>query len=64
MTADDWNANHGLHTLVTAHLGGPPLQTETRSNAWNPGDGDPVVLVRGIVGGVRLSHIRTREEAS
>jgi hypothetical protein len=59
MTADDWNNKHHLGTLVTAYMGAPgelPLQT------WNPGNGEPVVLVRGVVGSVRLSHIETRED--
>jgi site-specific DNA-methyltransferase (adenine-specific) len=62
-TAASWNEAHPVGTdcrywpvyppvpLV------PPVETTTRSEAWELGDGSPVVLVVGKTGGVALSHL-------
>lgn len=60
MTADEWNANHSVGTPVRfwpvmPKRDGEAVDTATRSEAWELGR--PVVLVKGIAGGVALSHL-------
>lgn len=35
----------------------PPVDTVTRSEAWELGGGHPVVLIAGRTGGVHLEHL-------
>lgn len=60
MTADEWNAAHPVGTPVRFWPVMPPregeaVDTVTRSEAWELGRS--VVLVKGIAGGVALSHL-------
>jgi len=60
-TAADWNAAHPVGTPVIYR----PIRgrdagmcwTATRSEAWDLGDGTPVVSVKGRTGGVSLEHL-------
>lgn len=62
-TAESWNAAHPIGTRVRYWSiyppipSVPPLDTTTRSEAWELGDGSVVVLIEGRTGGVHLSHI-------
>lgn len=62
-TAESWNATHAVGAAVRYWPIYPPLEgfpakdTKTRSEAWALGGGIAVVLVDGVSGGVRLSHI-------
>lgn len=40
----------------------PPIETVTRSEAWNLGHGEPVVKIEGRTGGVAVAHIELRFE--
>jgi len=60
ISAEEWNARYPVGTAVLYF----PIQgdkehvlTETRSQAWNLGHGEPVVKVIGRAGGVALSHL-------
>ncbi|MCG6493399.1 hypothetical protein [Kitasatospora sp. A2-31] len=69
LTAEQWNDVHPVGTPVIAYpllrpeyaaeIGATAktLITRTRSVAWTLGDGEPVVLVDGYVGGISLEHI-------
>lgn len=65
-TAGSWNAAHPVGTAVRywpvypPRDGIPPIDTSTRSDAWEVGDGAVVVKVVGIAGGVRLTHVEVR----
>ena len=63
MTAQLWNDQYPIGTKVSYHSimppypGDEPLITETRSEAWELGHGEPVVSIKGKTGGVCLSHL-------
>ena len=62
-TADSWNAVHPIGTAVRYWPilppidSAPPVDTTTRSEAWELGDGSAVVLIKGKSGGIHLSHV-------
>jgi hypothetical protein len=62
-TAESWNAEYPIGTLVRYYPiyppieSCPPVETRTRSEAWTIGDGSVVVCVEGKSGGVALTHI-------
>lgn len=75
LTAAQFNAAHPIGTPVIAYPGVRPeyaatigmtdypcLQTRTRSEAWNLGHGEPVVMVEGYAGGISLEHIDINQE--
>lgn len=76
MNADQWNSNHGIGTpvrywplkkngrFVVAGDSTKPVDTETRSEAWELGDGTPVVAIKGKSGGVALDHLELRESTT
>ncbi len=62
LTAEQWNEKHPVGTPVrywpvrpTASV--PPVETKTRSAAWNVGNNRPIVMVEGVAGGVHLTHV-------
>lgn len=60
MTAEQFNEKYPIGTKVlywpfTRDEEG--IQSETRTPAWNLGDGSPVVSVNGKAGGIHLSHV-------
>lgn len=63
LSAAEWNAAHPVGTAVRYWPilppvdFAPPVDTVTRSEAWELGDGTPVVLLAGKSGGVSLSHL-------
>ena len=64
VTADDWNLLRPVGTKVRyfpimGELGS--LDTKTKSIAWALGDGHPVVLIEGVIGGVSLRHLQVLE---
>lgn len=66
-TAETWNAAHPVGTRVRYWPvyppidSVPPLDTTTRSEAWELGDGTVVVKISGRTGGVHLAHIELLE---
>jgi hypothetical protein len=62
-TAESWNVTHPIGTLVRYWPiyppieSAPPIDTTTRSEAWELGDGSVVVCIVGKSGGVSLSHV-------
>jgi hypothetical protein len=61
MTAEEWNFRYPPGTEVLYYpLRGREdyVMTRTRSEAWELGDGTPVVLVEGKTGGISLEHLR------
>lgn len=62
-TAESWNAKHPVGTRVRFWPiyppidGVPPVDTETRSEAWAIGDGSVLVSIVGKNGGVCLTHV-------
>lgn len=58
--ADAWNAKHPVGTPVTVvRDSGPPLETKTRSIAWEASC-TAIVKVDGIAGGYDLDRIEVR----
>lgn len=58
--AKDWNEKHPAGTRVKYFpIAGEPEfdMTQTRSEAWILGHGEPVVKINGCTGGVALSHL-------
>lgn len=61
-TAEQWNAQYpvGTPVLFTPVLGQedafPKESRKTRSEAWELGHGEPVVMLEGRTGGCALSH--------
>jgi len=60
INADSWNARYPAGTVVLYF----PIEgekehvlTQTRSRAWELGNGEPVVKIKGRAGGVALSHL-------
>jgi len=59
MTADQWNAAYKSGQPVIVKLDtGKMWATKTRSEAWNLGHGQPVVMLEGRSGGYDLSRVR------
>lgn len=61
MTAAEWNAKHPIGTTVRywpVLRRDDYIETTTRSEAWELGDGTPVVALTGKGGGCCLSHIK------
>lgn len=60
MNPDQFNR---LHPVGTAFRYYPTagltdfVETETRSECWELGDGHPVVLIKGRAGGVSIHHL-------
>lgn len=66
-TASAWNRHHPPGTYVRYHPVMPPgseapLDARTRSEAWELGDGTPIVKIEGKVGGVSLLHLEVLPE--
>lgn len=66
-TASAWNRHHPPGTHVRYHPVMPsgtvgPVDAQTRSEAWDLGDGTPVVKLEGKVGGVSLAHLEVLPE--
>ena len=66
-TSAEWNSAYPIGTLVRywpvmPKREGEAIDTTTRSEAWMLGHGKHVVLVKGIAGGVLLSHLELRSE--
>ena len=64
ISAAKWNAANRIGTKVRywsllpiCEGDPPPIETVTRSEAWELGSGHPVVLISGRSGGVHLSHL-------
>ena len=71
--ADEFNARYPVGTPVMAYPLTRPgenqhffkeLDTVTRTPAWILGHGEPVVSVEGYAGGICLSHVDVKENAS
>lgn len=66
--ADFWNTLYPEGTRVRYWPvmppmdGIPPVESRTRSIAWNLGNGAPVVKVEGRTGGLLLSHLEVLDE--
>ena len=61
MDVIDWNKAHPIGTPVLLLLdNGSMMETTLQSEAWQLGDGTPVVLVDGKSGGWKLSRIYFR----
>lgn len=62
-TQASWNAAYPVGTAIRYWPiyppvdGVPAVDTTTRSEAWELGDGSVVVLIAGKSGGVHLSHV-------
>jgi hypothetical protein len=64
MTAEQWNEKYPMGTPVLYYpVRGDDFHrtTETRSEAWTLGHGDPVVKIVGQTGGVALWALRIIE---
>jgi hypothetical protein len=62
MTTEEWNARHKIGTGVLVKLDDGRLwQTRTRSEAWNLGHGQPVVMLEGRSGGYDLSRVKPHQ---
>jgi len=64
--ADQWNSKHPIGTPVRYRPSlliesVPHVDTVTRSEAWVLGDGSAVVAIKGLSGGVHLSHLEMIE---
>lgn len=58
MTAAEWNAQHKAGIGVIVKLDGGKLKyTKTRSEAWELGHGQPVIMLEGISGGYDLARV-------
>lgn len=58
VTAEEWNAAHEPGIDVVVRLDNGELwRTKTRSEAWNLGHGQPVVMLEGKSGGYDLSRV-------
>lgn len=67
LTARAWNVSYPVGTPVRFWPGvrsGDGELAVTRSEAWELGDGTPVVAVEGRAGGIALSHVEVDEEAA
>ena len=62
MTATEWNAIHrpGIGVLVKLD-DGKLWHTKTRSEAWELGGGQPVVMLEGRAGGYDLNRVTLME---
>jgi len=62
MTAAEWNAKHkpGIGVLVRLD-DGKLWHTKTRSEAWELGHGQPVVMLEGRSGGYDLARVTPME---
>lgn len=60
--ADEWNEKHrpGIGVLVTLD-DGKLWHTKTRSEAWELGHGQPVVMLEGKAGGYDLQRVAPME---
>lgn len=60
MTADEFNKLHAVGTAFKYYpIAGVTefVETKTRSECWELGDGHPVVLIQGKAGGVSIFHL-------
>lgn len=60
MTAVEFNQLHGIGTAFRYYpIAGVKefIETKTRSECWELGDGHPVVLVEGKSGGISIFHL-------
>jgi hypothetical protein len=61
LTAEWWNTRHAVGTHVCVTLDDGKLwETRTRSQAWNLGHGQPVVMLEGKSGGYDLKRVACR----
>lgn len=61
-TAAEWNQAHRPGTAVIVTLdSGARKWTRTRSEAWELGHGQPVVMLEGISGGYDLARVTPME---
>ena len=62
ITAAQWNQAHRPGAAVIVKLDNGTLKyTRTRSEAWNLGHGQPVVMLEGISGGYDLARVTPQE---
>ncbi len=61
--AAGWNSRHpsGTSVLYRGYKGAIPFPSKTRSEAWELGDGSPVVLIEGKSGGVALDALEVTD---
>jgi hypothetical protein len=58
LTAEEWNAQYPVGTpVIVVKDHGEMWETKTRSEAWNLGHGQPVVMLEGKSGGYDLSRV-------
>jgi hypothetical protein len=60
MNAEKFNELHPVGTAFKFYpVAGMPdfVETKTRSECWELGDGHPVVLIEGRAGGVSIHHL-------
>jgi len=60
MTAEQFNQLHPIGTAFRYYsIAGVSeyIETKTRSECWELGDGHPVVLIQGKSGGVSIFHL-------
>ena len=63
LTAKEWNDKYPPGTIVVyTNAIGDKLTTYTRSEAWELGHGDPVVLLHGRAGGYALEFLTVVED--
>ncbi len=61
MTAEKWNYTYGVGQPISLiEDDGSLTFTQTRSEAWELGDGTPVIKVTGRTGGYSLKRIAAR----
>ena len=61
-TAEQWNQSHKVGAGVLVKMDDGRLwHTRTRSEAWELGHGQPVVMLEGKSGGYDLSRIKPME---
>jgi len=61
-TAYEWNEAHRPGIVVIVKMDNGSLRyTRTRSEAWNLGHGQPVVLLEGMSGGYDLARVTPME---
>lgn len=58
MTAEKWNASYPVgQPVIVTRDDGSKWPTKTRSEAWNLGHGQPVVMLEGKSGGYDLQRV-------
>ena len=61
MTSEEWNSTYGVgQSVYVTEDDGSLTATQTRSDAWDLGSGEPVIKVTGKTGGYSLKRIKAR----